>query len=125
LSPEESKQSNIKELGEDLGRVYYALWQEVAHLHVLYREYQVLFYEKETVDLLNSTASSFFAMTQRLLINEIFLSISRITDPLKTAGKEKLTSSPIPFLFTKDQAGNNEKDIERLEIRRGACRERV
>lgn len=115
MSPEESKHSYIKELGQDLGKVYYALWQEVAHLHVLWREYNILFYEKDTVDLLNSVSGSFFAMTQRLLINEIFLSISRITDPLKTAGKENLTVRRFPLLLQKDKADLVKEDIERLD----------
>ena len=67
------------------------------------------------VDLLNNTASSFFAMNQRLLINEIFLSIARITVPLETVGKQNLTIRRFINLSDDETAKIIKQDIKELD----------
>ena len=41
-SADEAKQAYVASMGESLGSIFHALWQEVAWLHFKWREYVVL-----------------------------------------------------------------------------------
>jgi len=67
------------------------LWDELVHLHHVWSQYLVLYgHSRERVQLLNQTARSFFASLQRLMIREVLLCISRLTDPLKSRDRDNL-----------------------------------
>jgi len=40
---DEAKKDYIDRLGQDLGEVFHALWQQLAWLQVIWAEYKVLF----------------------------------------------------------------------------------
>ena len=62
---EEAKKANIEKMGEPLGALFSALWQEVAVLHFHWKEYVELFGTKpERIALLNRAAPHFFRMLQ-------------------------------------------------------------
>ena len=46
---------------------------------------------EERITLLNNVAPGYFRVTQDLLIGSVFLSICRLTDPIKSAGKKNLS----------------------------------
>jgi len=91
-SAEEAKQNYIAVMGEPLGSLFHALWQEVAWLHRKWDEYVELYGTKASrVDLINQAAPAFFRIVQDLLWEETLLHIARLTDSPKSAGKENLT----------------------------------
>lgn len=89
---EEAKAEHIRLMGEDLGSIYAALWQQIAWVHAKWSEYVVLFGTKESrVDLLNSVAPSFCRLIQDSLWENVLLHIARLTDPPTTGRKQNLT----------------------------------
>ncbi len=92
LTAEQAKAKHIHAMGEDLGAVYDALWQQVAWLHRKWSEYVVLFGTKESrVTLLNNAAPSFSRILQDSLWEDVLLNIARLTDPPRSAGKFNLS----------------------------------
>lgn len=62
---EKTKKANIEKMGEPLGTLFSALWQEVAILNFHWKEYVEPFGTKpERITLLNRAASTFFRMIQ-------------------------------------------------------------
>jgi AbiU2 len=99
---EEAKASNVAEMGAPLGELYSALWQQIATVHVYWKEYVELFGSKpERIELLNRAAPAFFHMLQDELWDAALLRISRLTDPPKTgrAGRQNLTIQALPTLI--------------------------
>jgi hypothetical protein len=97
---EQAKQDYIRAMGEPLGTLYNALWQEVAWLYVVWQEYVELYGSKPSrIDLLNEAAPLFFRITQDALWEGTILHIARLTDPAKSAGKSNLTIQAIPILI--------------------------
>jgi hypothetical protein len=57
---EQAKQDYVRAMGEPLGNLYHALWQEVAWLYVVWQEYVELYGSKSSrIDLLNEARRSF------------------------------------------------------------------
>ena len=89
---EESKTDHIDGMGEELGRLYDALWQEVAWLHMKWREYVTLFGTSPArIELLNKAAPSFFRVIQNSLWEGVLLHIARLTDSPRSMGKHNLS----------------------------------
>lgn len=101
---EEAKKANIESMGEPLGTLFSALWQEVATLHFYWKEYVELFGSKpERITLLNQAAPHFFRMLQDELWESALLSLARLTDPANSQGKQdrsNLTIQALPALIT-------------------------
>lgn len=94
---EEVKQRHIEVMGDDLGRLYYSLWNELAWVYSKWGEYAALFGAKPSrIDLLNDAAGHFFRIVQDSLWEDTLLHIARLTDPPKSAGKENLTIKRLP-----------------------------
>jgi hypothetical protein len=99
-TPDESKDANAVEMGEELGLLYSALWQQVAGLHHKWEQYVVLFGTKESrVQLLNASAGQFFRVLQDTLWDDTLLHIARLTDSAKSAGKSNLSIRRLPDLI--------------------------
>ncbi|MGB7295704.1 MAG: hypothetical protein WBC70_08960 [Candidatus Aminicenantales bacterium] len=99
LTAEEAKRSFIESMGDPLGRLFYALWQELAGLYAKWEEYLVLYGTKESrINLLNKAAPLFFRIIQDVLWEDIILHIARLTDPPKSSGKATLTIRRLPDL---------------------------
>ncbi len=97
---EEAEKEYIACMGGDLGKVFHALWQEVAWLYAKWGEYVDLFGEKPSrIELMNRAAPKFFRIVQDLLWEETILHIARLTDPPRTAGKDNLTIQKLPELI--------------------------
>ncbi|WP_148294394.1 hypothetical protein [Azospirillum sp. B506] len=87
---EDSRLSYVDLMGEELGNVYSALWQEVASVHRKWNEFVHLFGSRESrVGLLNEAAAHFFGMIQGVLWEDIILHLARITDPAVTLKTKK------------------------------------
>lgn len=72
----------------ELQEVYGHLAGSVIETQGLYRELEVLYTSKETTELLDKTAQTFFIRHQQLVIGHIILSIARLTDE-KQSGNRK------------------------------------
>ena len=83
-----------------LGEVHYWLHDEVAWLHLKWKAFRSLFATPpETIDLLNSTAPTFFSNLNRMMMEDVFLHLCRLTDPPRSAGKNTLTLRRLPTLI--------------------------
>ena len=112
LNAEESKSRHVDRMGEPLGEVFDALWQEVAWLHAKWGEYDELFGTKESrIALLNETASLFFRIVQDTLWEDTVLHIARLLDPPNTHNKENLSIERLMVLI--DDA-NTKKTVSEL-----------
>ena len=72
------------------GELFHELWTNVAHLHLNWKNYQSLFgTSPERIELLNWTASSFFGLLDGILLHNVVLSITRLTDPAQYSGHDR------------------------------------
>jgi hypothetical protein len=96
---EQVRAEHVRVLGEKLGEVYNALWQEAVWLHFEWQQHEKLFSQSEEIlDTLNELAGAFFWTTQRIFFENILLSISRLTGPVRSVGHENLTIRQLPLL---------------------------
>lgn len=96
-----AKKEYIVCMGEPLGKIFYALVNEIEWLYIKWKEYIVLYgTEKSFIDLLNKVAPLFFRVVQDLLFEGILLHITSLTDPPKSAGRDNLTIQKIPELVS-------------------------
>jgi AbiU2 len=96
----QGKAAHVLAMGEDLGQIYDALWQQVAWLHRKWSEYVVLFGTKESrVVLLNEAAPTFARIVQDSLWEDLLLHVARLTDPPKSAGKRNLSIQTLAALI--------------------------
>jgi hypothetical protein len=100
-SAEEIVEDNVAAMGEEPGRQFSALWQELADIHSKWGEFIELFSKSEArIDLLNSAAPSFFGMLQNEMWENILLHLARLTDKPKSLGKANLTVQNFPEMIT-------------------------
>jgi len=98
---DEAKKEYIDCMGEPLGKLFYALNQEIEWLYMKWGEYITLYGTKPSrIDLMNKVARLFFRVVQDSLFEGTLLHITRLTDPPKSAGKENLTVQRIPLLVS-------------------------
>jgi hypothetical protein len=96
---EEAKAANIEKMGDSLGAIYSALWQECAVVHFDWYEYNELFGEKpDRIVLLNEAAPRFFRLVQDRLWETMLLHLARLTDPAKSFGKDDKANLSIKAL---------------------------
>ena len=68
------------------------LFTELSHLNKLWSEFVYLYGDSpERTEFLGRTGKWFFATIQRLMIRELILASSRLTDPLETGRRRNLT----------------------------------
>lgn len=103
-----AKAEHIRLMGDELGTIYSALWQEVAWVHGKWSDFVTLFGTKESrVELLNAAAPAFCRLVQDSVWENVLLHIARLTDPPATAKKQNLTIQRLPALI--DRA--NSRDV--------------
>lgn len=89
---EESNNQSIEAMGEPLGELYSALWQQLTLLYYKWGDYIALYGTDENrIDLLNKTGSNFFRTIQDCLWEDKLLHLTRITDSSRSAGKDNLS----------------------------------
>jgi hypothetical protein len=95
-------------MGEDLGKQYTVLYNEVAILHLYWKEFLELFGTNEKrLERLNQSAPGFFRMLQDELFQTNVLHIARLTDPTKSAGNANLTLHNLPDLVADKNLKNH------------------
>jgi hypothetical protein len=94
---EESKQVHIDAMGQELGSLYDAMWQQVAWLHTKWEQYVELYGTKESrLTLLNQAAPLFFRVVQDTLWEDVLLHIARLTDSPESMKKANLSIRRFP-----------------------------
>jgi hypothetical protein len=75
------REMHIRVLGDALGPIFHALYEEVVWLHAKWLEYRKLYaHSPERIKLLNNQAQFFFRILQDVLWNDVLLHIARVTD---------------------------------------------
>jgi len=75
------REKHIRVLGDALGPIFHALYEEVVWLHAKWLEYRKLYaHSPERIKLLNDQAQFFFRILQDVLWNDVLLHIARLTD---------------------------------------------
>jgi hypothetical protein len=101
---EEIRDANIAAMGPELGELFTVLSFELTWLFMHWKQWLVLFTAGQArVDILNRTASMFFGLLQSTIWNETMLSITRLTAPERSMGKENLTIRRFPALVSDEQ----------------------
>ena len=84
-------------LGEEFGTVYHGLWNDWAWGLLRIQEFRELFSSVTHVELLNAvTGGGFLWDVQHILWDDLMLRVSRLTDPVRSAGKYNLTVQRLP-----------------------------
>ena len=79
-------------LGDRVGPIYTTLYNEVACLHVKWRQYEQLFGASESrVELLNRCAPLAWSVLQQALWNDTLLHLCRLTDPIGQPDRQRLS----------------------------------
>lgn len=89
----------IDAFGQDLGRVYYAVWNEWVSGLVRYEEVREMFGTDDNLALLNMVEPGFFADVQQLFWHDLMLHVTRLTDKSKKA----LKLESLEHFLTNDQ----------------------
>jgi hypothetical protein len=77
---------------QELTGVYGVLHDDLAELHAKWTAFSQLYAtNEERVELLDASAPQFFRLCQAVFINDILMTISRLTDPRQTFGKDNLS----------------------------------
>lgn len=118
LSAEEVRQKHMKALGPKLGSVYDALWEDVAQLHLKWKQYKSLYTTSpERRQLLDRIAAHFFIVIEVVLRDDIILHLARLTDPARSNRRKhrhlSLDSLP-PLLLADEGAKSVHKEVSRL-----------
>src|ERR1051326_2048217 len=86
---EEARTERINAMGEDLGSLFDALWQQLNFAKMKWREYVSLYGTNEKrIALLNAAAPRFFGRLDAILWEDILLHIARLTDSPSTFGRQ-------------------------------------
>jgi hypothetical protein len=97
---DEVKQHCLDSMGEELGRFYHELSNELDWLYIKWSEYVELYGTRPArVEMLNKAAGGFFRVVQDALLDDVLLHIACLTDPSMSAGRRNLTVRGVPDLI--------------------------
>ena len=113
---ENPKQRYQRELGQEFGLVFDGLWRHWSHGWVRLSEIRNLFGNAEQVELLNAmTGGAFLWDIQQVLLDDLMLCVTRLTDSPSMKGGENLTVRQI-LKFLEEDPNLHEK-VTRLIVR--------
>ena len=99
LTHEQVEKRYIALMGQELGTIYTRLWNECVWLYWRWDDYVVLFgTNQECLNKLNEAAPAFFYQLQGTLFESVLAHMCRMTDPLKSRGRDNLTLELLPGL---------------------------
>lgn len=94
---ETMKQKYQRLLGAEFGTVLHGIFQNWAMGWVRTNQIHELFGDRQTVKLLNTlTGGGLLGDVQKLMMDDLMLCVTRLTDPQQTGNKENLTVIRIP-----------------------------
>ncbi|MBK7438666.1 MAG: hypothetical protein IPI77_18385 [Saprospiraceae bacterium] len=95
-SAEVTKQGYIDKMGVEFGKVFHSLRNELIWLSIKWMEFQILYTKESRVALLNKAAPVFSHMLQNILLENIILSMAKITDQEKSGKYKSITTLLLP-----------------------------
>ena len=102
----QAKADHVAVMGDEIGTVYSALWQEVAWIHKKWAQYVELFgTNPERIALLNRAAPSMIRTVQDALWEDVLLHLARLTDPPRSMGKANLSVRHLAALLVNSPIG--------------------
>ncbi|SDK53163.1 hypothetical protein SAMN05192566_1547 [Methylophilus rhizosphaerae] len=108
----QAKTDHIAKMGEEIGTIYSALWQEVAWIHKKWAQYVALFgTNPERINLLNQAAPSMIRTVQDTLWEDVLLHLARLTDPPKSMGKANLSVRQLAALLASSPIGTKVESL--------------
>ena len=114
---DKAKQEYQKKLGEEFGVVFHGLWSDRAWAVMRLQEYRELFGNTEHVALLNAiSGGAFLRDIQHILWDDLMLRVTRLTDPICTAGKSNLTVRRLPEFCKDEEAEFHQEVKERVDL---------
>jgi len=129
---DESNQLNgsffMSSIPTSIAEVYGPLSTEVTWLHGRWICYRQLFAgSAHRIDLLNECASNFFLIIQDVLIDEVQVCLSKLTDPATTGKHENLSFEQLQARLEKygdaKLAANNRATLDALQLKAASFRE--
>jgi len=105
---------NSQKMSPDLCDVHNALEQQVVWIIYKWTIYVELFSDKETVDLLNTASPPTFRTVQDALFADTVMTLARMSDPPKSAGKDNLSFQRLKKIVGKDFPGPISKSCSAL-----------
>jgi DNA-directed RNA polymerase subunit L len=82
---------DFEDLPDSIRSDFKVLHEEMVWLHGNWKLFGQLFREGESRrELLHETAGTFFAQVNKIMIDDVILTVSKLLDPLRTAGNENL-----------------------------------
>lgn len=108
----QAKTDHIAKMGEEIGTIYSALWQEVAWIHEKWAQYVELFgTSPERIHLLNRAAPSMIRTVQDTLWEDVLLHLARLTDPPKSMGKANLSVRQLALVLDGSPIGREAESL--------------
>jgi hypothetical protein len=114
---EEIKEEHLKKMGDELGNTYNRIHNEIILIHLKWGEFEELYGTDEArIIEMNEIAPTFFSYLQNMLLEDVLLSISRITDVIKPRhGNERLTIQLLTKLVPVPLNGDISKLLKQLK----------
>jgi hypothetical protein len=95
----DTKTRYIATMGEELGGCFYEIWNDVVWLDVKVSEFGILYGSNQNIEMLDEAAFHFFSFLQDVLIEDIILHISRLTDPKESGRLPNLVLESLLYLI--------------------------
>lgn len=86
-------------MGKELGGCFYEIWNDVVWLDVKVSEFGILYGSPQNIEILDEAASHFFSFLQDVLIEDIILHISRLTDTKESGRQPNLVLESLLYLI--------------------------
>lgn len=101
---EEIEARSVAAMPGTLGKEYFALYREVAWVHLKWKDFRALFtHDQATVGLLNEAAPDFFGHLQGIMWESVLLHLCRLTDPPKSGcGRDNLSIRRLPDIVDEE-----------------------
>lgn len=88
----------MSQIPEPISSIYNELSTEITWLHGRWIVYRQLFAKsEERIELLNEAASAFFYIIQDVLLGDVQISLSKLTDPKSSGGFENLSLEQLQY----------------------------
>ncbi len=100
-------------IGPKTAKMFESLDAELINLFYRWKIFRQLFDGgQKNINLLNRSGANVFALLQRLILDDVYLTLCRLTDPAKTAGFDNLG---LQLFLNELKAGVNESTASALE----------
>lgn len=104
INADETKQRYVDTLGLEFGRIFYELYNDWASGNVKLSEFRLLYGNIENVVYVNTFGGLFFGHIQAILLDDLLLNVTRLTDPVQSGkGKKNLTIQLFPDYVENEQ----------------------